>query len=223
MPITASANHTKIGTCPHGMPQGACPICNGISGGNSTTKRDIPRNAGEMTYNECAAIGAMLKAQKIARQRMENAQQQHLQAIIEFQKTLDNIHSKIINLTHILSNKTPAIIHYPLNFVLTHIVARIINIISSTPAFFTNLAQKFVDISDKLVAIFGELKSAIAKNLSKLLEKTKKKLKSLFFIFGIENSDNEEKKIDEVKKALNLKTFIQKFLHKKKEDKNAKD
>ena len=83
MPFGATALHSnssKIGTCPHGLPQGACPICNGMAGGNSTTKRDIPRNVGEMTYNQCAAIGAMLKAQKHARAQAQLAQQNHLQA-----------------------------------------------------------------------------------------------------------------------------------------------
>ena len=65
MSLTAAHTHTtKVGTCPHGLPLGACPICDGMAGGNSTTKRDIPRNVGEMSYNQCAAIGAMLRAQK---------------------------------------------------------------------------------------------------------------------------------------------------------------
>ena len=87
---------TKAGTCPHGMPLGACPICNGMAGGNSTTKRDIPRNAGEMTYNQCAAIGAMLKAQKAARQSAKLAQQNHEQALIDFQKNIAKIQKKTL-------------------------------------------------------------------------------------------------------------------------------
>ena len=88
MPVGASShiNNTKIGSCPHGLPVGACPICSGMAGGNSTTKRDIPRNVGEMTYNECAAIGAMLKAQKAARLRAQNSQQNFIQNLIQFQK-----------------------------------------------------------------------------------------------------------------------------------------
>ena len=36
----------------------------------------------------------------------------------------------------------------------------------------------------------------------------KKKLKSMFFIFGADETDDDEKKIDETKKAFNLKTFL---------------
>ena len=80
-----------------------------------------------------------------------------------------------------------------------------------------NFAQKFVDIADKLAAVYGEFKAAISKALSNLAGSIKKKLKSIFFIFGAEETDDEDKKVDEAKKAFNLKTFIhnlaRKFKH----------
>lgn len=64
MSLTAiQSNNSKIGTCPHGLPQGACPICSGMSGGMKKT--DFSAKPGEMSWNECAAIGAFLKAQKM--------------------------------------------------------------------------------------------------------------------------------------------------------------
>ena len=216
---TAHISHAKIGSCPHGLPAGACPICSGMSGGNSTTKRDIPRNVGEMTYNQCAAIGAMLKAQKASKQRAELAQQNHLQALADFAKTLASAHQKILNLTAQISNTMPAIIAKPVNFVLTQIVARLVNFTANIPTLLSNIGQKFVEISDKLSAIFGEAKSAIQKTVSDFWNKTKKKLKSLFFIFGTNETDNEEYKIDEAKKTYNLKTFIHNLAQKLKERK----
>ena len=38
MSLGATAVHThtaKTGSCPHGLPQGACPICNGMAGGDA--------------------------------------------------------------------------------------------------------------------------------------------------------------------------------------------
>ena len=220
MPVGAPVHihNTKIGTCPHGLPQGACPICSGMAGGNSTSKRDIPRNVGEMTYNQCAAIGAMLKAQKAARQRAQIAQQNHIQALAQFQKGLENIHQKIINLAATISKSVPKIVAAPVNFVLTQVVARIINIINSIPNTISNIIRKFSDISDKLAAVYGELKAAVSKSLSNLLSSAKKKLKSMFFIFGADDSDNDEKKIDEAKKAFHLKTFIHNLAQKLKEN-----
>ena len=216
--VAVHVHNTKIGSCPHGLPMGACPICSGMAGGNSTTKRDIPRNVGEMTYNQCAVIGAMLRAQKNAKQSAQIAQQNHIQALIQFQKTLDNIHQKIIDLAGTISKSTPAIISAPVNFILTQVVARIINIVNSIPNLISNIAQKFADISDKLTAIYGELKASVSKALSNLKDNIKKRLKSLLFVFGTDENNNEEKKIDETKKAFNIKTFIHKLAQKLKNE-----
>lgn len=218
MSVAAANTHsTKIGTCPHGMPLGACPICSGMAGGNSTTKRDIPRNVGEMTYNQCAAIGAMLKAQKAAQQRNKISHQNYIQSLHQFQKVLDNIHQKILTLSLSIQSAMPAIIHTPVNFILTQLV-RTISIIAKIPDAVVGMFQKIVEISDKLAAVFGELKSAISNALSNLLKQTKKKLKSIFFIFGADDTDNEDR-IEEVKKTFSLKTFIHRLTQKLKNDK----
>ncbi len=229
MSFGATALHThsaKVGTCPHGLPLGACPICNGMAGGNSTTKRDTPRNVGEMTYNQCAAIGAMLRAQKHARQQAQIAQQNHLQALANFQKTIAATHQRIMDLASAISKTTPAIIAKPVNFILTNIVAKTLNIIQNIPTaianFAQNITQKLADISDKLTAIYGEFKASVQKKVSEVLSNIKKKLKSLFFISETEETDDEDKKIDEAKKTFELKTFIHK-LYKKLKNEDEKD
>lgn len=207
--------HThKVGTCPHGMPLGACPICNGISGGNSTSRRDTPRNVGEMTYNQCAAIGAMLKAQKHAKAQAQAAQQSHLQALADFNKNLNATHARLVDLAVFISNSMPPVIAKPINFVINNIVLRVVNFVQNLPNFTANIIQKFVDISDKLAAIYGELQTAINEKISKFTGNLRKKLKSLFFIFGSQETDDEDKKIDEAKRTFELKTFIHKLYKK---------
>ena len=206
--VAPHVHNAKIGCCPHGLPAGACPICSGMAGGNSTTKRDTPRNVGEMTYNQCAAIGAMLRAQKAARQRAEANQQTFIQAMVQFNKNLQNVHQRILELASNIQKSMPTIISAPVNFVLTQVVARIVNIVAGIPNVLANVAQKLVDIADKLAAVYGELKAAVSKSLSNLMGNIKKKLKSMFFIFGADETDDNEKKIDETKKAFNLKTFL---------------
>lgn len=218
MPVAAAnIGNTKIGTCPHGMPMGACPICNGMAGGNSTTKRDTPRNVGEMTYNECAAIGALLKAQKAAQKRAQANQQTFIQSALQFQKNMESLHNKILDLAASISKNAPAIVAAPINFILNNVIGKLISALANTPNVMANFAQKFVDIADKLAAVYGEFKAAISKALSNLAGSIKKKLKSIFFIFGAEETDDEDKKVDEAKKAFNLKTFIhnlaRKFKH----------
>ena len=68
----------------------------------------------------------------------------------------------------------------------------------------------------------GELKAAINKKISETFSELKKKVKSLFSIFSPQDADDEEKKIDETKKAFQLKTFIH-DLYNKLTNENKKD
>ena len=226
MSLTAAHTHTtKVGTCPHGLPLGACPICDGMAGGNSTTKRDIPRNVGEMSYNQCAAIGAMLRAQKNARHQAQIAQQNHLQAIADFQKSIANTHQRLMTLAASISETMPAVIAKPVNFVLTNVVGKVLNFVQNIPNIIANISQaitqKFADITDKLTAIYGEFKAAVQK-VSEFLSNVKKKLKSLFFVSETHETEDEEKKIDEAKRTFELKTFIHTLAQKLK-NQNQKD
>ena len=224
---TAVRPHSKkVETCPHGLPLGACTICNGMAGVNSTTKRDTPRNVGEMSYNQCAAIGAMLRAQKHARAQAQQAQQNHLQALANFQKNIANTHQRLVEFATMINNTMPAIIAKPVNFILTQIVGRVLTVIQNLPTTIANftqmVSQKFAEISDKLAAVYGELKAAVEEKVSKFFTETKKKLKSLFFVFGTQETDDEDKKIDEAKRTFELKTFIHK-LYKKLKGEDEKD
>lgn len=220
----------KPGMCPHGMPPGACPVCSGMAGGNSTSKRDIPRNAGEMTYNQCLAVGAMLKAQKAMRESAESAQKSREQALIDFQKNISNTHQKLSETAAFFRQNFPKIIAAPVNFLLVNIAGNILNAVKNAPViiagFVQNVIQKFVDISDKLAAIYGEIEAAAGEKFANFVSGLKKKFKFKFFVFGTSETEDEEKKIEEEKRSFELKTFIHKLYknnkHKTKEG-NEKD
>lgn len=220
----------KPGTCPHGLPLGACPICSGMAGGNSTSKRDIPRNIGEMSYNQCAAIGAMLRAQKNARESAKAAQESHVQSLINFQKNMTSTHQRLSEFAAFLSNKMPKIVSVPVNFILINIIGNSIKFIQNFPTimadFTQNIRQKFTDISDKLAAIYGEMDAAIKENFSKFISNLKKKFKFSFFVFGTRETEDEEHKIEESKRLFELKTYVHKLftnIKRKAEKDNEKD
>lgn len=202
----------KAGTCPHGLPLGACPICNGMGGGGGMRKADFSAKPGEMSWNECAAIGAFLKAQANARaQRQQDAQNYALQ-IQNFQNTMEAAKGRMAELAAFFKGNMPEIIAKPAVFVLNTIIGGTLNIIKNIPTAITNtfqaIVQKLADISDKLTAMLGEMKAAINKKLSETFNEFKKKIKSLFGIFQPLDADNEEKQIDETKKTFELRTFI---------------
>ena len=211
MSLTAiQSNNSKIGTCPHGLPQGACPICNGMGGGMK--KADFSAKPGEMSWNECAAIGAMLKAQKMAKLQREKDAQVFANNVRTFQNALMNASQKLANVSNFFIQNTPAIIAKPINFILNTTLGGIVRTIANIPTTISNaiqtIQQKLADISEKLTAIIGELKASIEKKISESFKTLKKKIKSIFSIFKSLNSDNNDKEIDETKKTFQLKTFI---------------
>ena len=228
MSLTAvKTNSARVGTCPHGLPLGACPICNGMGGGGGMKKADFSAKPGEMSWNECAAIGAFLKAQqqaKLARQQDALNFAQNIQA---FQNSLMNASQRLANIGQLITQNMPAIISKPINFVLNTVLGGIIRTIANLPTAISNtiqtIQQKLADISDKLTAMFGELKASINKKISEIFTNTKKKLKSIFSIFKPLNADDEDKQIDETKKAFELKTFIHELYNKLTNSKNNKD
>lgn len=205
-------NNARVGTCPHGLPLGACPICNGMSGGGGAKKADFSAKPGEMSWNQCAAIGAFLKAQKMAQQAREQDAVTFAQKAQAFQNALMNTSQKIANIAQFFTQNTPAIIAKPVNFVLNTVLGGIVRVLANIPMAISNalqaVQQKLVDISDKLTAMMGELKAAIDKKISDAFKDLKKKVKSLFSIFKPLNSDNDDKQVDESKKAFELRTFI---------------
>ena len=206
------ANSARLGTCPHGLPPGACPICNGMGGGGGMRKADFSAKPGEMSWNECAAIGAFLKAQQQAKEARAQDAQNFAQQAVAFQNSMAAAHQRMSELAQFFTKNTPAIIAKPANFVINTLIMGTVNLLKSIPAaignFAQNIGQKLADISDKLAAVYGEVKAAISKKISETFNDFKKKVKSLFAIFQPLDADNDDKKIDEAKKAFELKTFI---------------
>lgn len=204
-------NSARVGTCPHGLPLGACPICSGMGGGGMK-KADFSAKPGEMSWNECAAIGAFLKAQQNAKLQKQQDAQTFAQNVQAFQNALMNSSQKLANIAQFFTNNTPVIIAKPVNFVLNTVLGGIIRTIANIPTAISNtiqtIQQKLADISDKLTAMMGELKASIEKKISEAFKDLKKKVKSLFSIFQPLDADNNDKQIDETKKAFELRTFI---------------
>lgn len=206
MSVATISKNSSRATCPHGLPLGACPICNGMAGGSK--KADFSAKPGEMSWNECAAIGAMLKAQKNARIQREQDFQNHVQNVKIFENSLMNASQKLSNIANFFTQNTPKIISAPVNFILNAVLVTALKNIANIPNIIQNFKQKLADISDKLTAMMGELKASIEKKISEFFKDFKKKIKSLFKIFQPFDAENEEKQIEETKKAFKLKTFI---------------
>ena len=138
---TLNANTVKAGTCPHGLPLGACPICNGMGGGGGMRKADFSAKPGEMSWNECAAIGAFLKAQANAKARRQQDLQNYALHMQNFQTSMANARARVAELAQFFTQNTPAIIAKPVNFVLYTVLGGTLNIIKNLPAAITPSAR----------------------------------------------------------------------------------
>lgn len=225
----SSVTAVRSGLCPHGLPPGACPICSGIGGSsNKVQTADFSAKPGEMSWNECAAIGAFLKSLKNARLAREADYQSHLLNIAMFEKNMVKASQNLANFIQTLSGNA---LTKPVAVVLQNVAMPILQHIKNVPVnimnTITTISQKLADISDKLTAIYGELKAAINKKVSDFFNKVKKKLVSIFMIFTPNNDADEnelmvelEKKLEKLKQMLNKIT--RKLPEKKKKNANNK-
>lgn len=211
-------NSIKAGTCPHGCAQGACPICSGMGGGGMRPG-ERAQKPGEMSYHECAMIGAMMKARALQAKAHEANLKHHAENIAAFEKNMESLCAKMADFASAISKTA---LMKPIAFAVNNLILPILNLVKNLPQIIQNISQKLsqikADIQDKLNAIFGEAKAFFDKKISELVSSLKSNFPTIFKIFKRNNTKDDDTKIDEDKKIFRLKTFINKILGKKKDD-----
>lgn len=225
MNIAAPAiQKAKVGTCPHGLPLGACPICNGMGGGGgggSIKKKP------EMSWSECyVAWQQMLKSKNNPNQIKNETLQTQMISQYKMQLSISNTAAKLANLAERLTTfaQKPQInaslgdkiLNFGAKLVLP-VVDGLKNIATALDKGINIIKEKMANISDKLNAMFGELKASVEKKISDKLKDFKKKIKTLFGITDTEKTeelDDEEKELEESKRLFELKTTLNKIKEK---------
>ena len=210
----------KAGTCPHGLPQGACPICSkqqaAAMGSGTVMKHSKP--SGEWSYQKCYIVGRQIQA---AMQRREDAQtflQKQTQFFQQLNKNIQNVYDK---LNAFVQNIKSPIIQNTLQTVMNNILNPAFNSINKLINKISEFNQKAYNIihqaAEQLANVLGEVKNFIQR---KIVEDFKKKAKK-FMLFCLSVIDDENYQNDEtlaVFKSIELKKFVTKIL--KKRDKN---
>ena len=197
MSLAVSAVQTtgvRSGLCPHGLPVGACPICSGGMGSNKVATADF----------------SALRNARLAR---ESDYQNRIIAMAQFQ---NNMAKMAQNLQTFIQNMSQSALTRPLAMIAQNVLLPVVKFMKDLPVNFlqatANVAQKLADITDKLTAIYGELKASMDKKFSDFAKKVKKKILSIFEIFKAENESSDDERIEDYEKQLNkLKTLLEKI------------
>ena len=209
-------NQIKPGCCPHGLPAGACPVCS-QSGGGTLRQSDRNRKIGEMTYHECAMIGNMMKARALAQKRHETSIEKQALNSQQFETVITRAAENLNRFIKILSAN---FLFKPVAVVIKITLLPALNVILQIPKIIQNLNNLKFEITDKLNAVFGEMKAFLSKKAEKVMEKLKSTFFVIFKVLKKHNSDDDDTKIDDDKRIFNLKNMIQRLKEKfKKKDK----
>ena len=226
MTAVSSINVTQKNTCPHGLPLGACPICNGMGGGGGRVNdKYTARRPGELTYAQCAAIGARMRMERELKEaNLKNLKAEFQLANLKLQtnKFIEKLQN---NLAQIQSSLPPTLAKAFGN-VINNIISPMLNMIKNIPNFINNIANfitefrgQIISTMEKLTAIVGEVKNFISAKIKEEFKKIKKKILSLFGFYIIESGEDEEilREI-EIREAKKIKNLLLRLFGEEKED-----
>ena len=221
-------SNNKAGLCPHGLPPSACPICNGgmSSGGMKQQTTTRPINT-EWSYMKCYAAGLAMRAQENRIQTAKEMFEKQLNYAQNLRTAINNLADKIRENLQNIQNSLPTLLQKPMTIITNFVINPILNLISQIPKVIEKFVQleqnihKFIqNAGEKIVALFGDIKNFIQRNIT---EKIKEKAKK-FLLFFISNTEDENYKNDEtlnIFKSREIKKYLVKFFsfNKKQEDK----
>lgn len=208
-------------TCPHGLPAGACPICNGSGGARSK------RNSGEWSYAKCAAVGLEMRAAKARIEARKELLEKQFNTALKMQKAIMNFVDRAQNMLSIIHSKLPPEIQTVFNKLVNGIINPVLNLISKIPQaleklneFINDIKLKILAVAEKLNAILGEIKNFIEKNITDRFKKLTKKLIRFFILESKEENyqNDEEIEIFKSRELRKLNHAILRLSRKGKED-----
>ncbi len=204
----SQVNNNRANTCPHGLPLGACPICNGMGGGGSTKRADEPRRPGEMTYQECYAQWKQMQRAEAREKAMQEAMLKNAELADKMQKQLANLTNNISNMLDKIQNVLPKPVAKVFGAISNNILKPILNIVKNFPQLIrdlpnliTNIRNEIARAAEKLSALIGEVQNFIEKKISDITKSLKKQFRKFLSLFGLEEEYEEDEKIEEEMKV----------------------
>ncbi len=234
-PVTTN----NVKTCPHGLPFGACPVCNGMGGGGGSVKKADPPKKNEMSYAQCYAIWMRMKAADRRKLETENNIRREAENIQKTKEALSKMADKLINVLNKIENILPKPVAALFNATVNNILKPLMNIIQKFPdfiknavEFMKNIQREVYVVAEKLASVFGEIKNFIQKQVSDNFKKFTKKVYKILNLFGLKEGEEEledDEKINaeiaafKAKDVVSIKEFLISLTRTAKKEKDGKD
>jgi len=217
----------NIQTCPHGLSPGACPVCSGMGGSVSSTKKADPAPKNEMSYAECYAIWMRMKAADARKEQALIDAKNRAEFLQNTKQFFQNTYNLLSNVLNKIENILPSPLNTVFSLAVNNILKPLVNLIKNIPEFisdinkFVNNIQKEIQrivyiASEKLSSLFGEIKNFINKKISNSFKKFTKKVYKILNLFGLKDEDdfeedekaNAEIKAFKTKDVVSIKEFL---------------
>lgn len=196
-PIGAST--PRIGTCPHGLPPGACPICSGSGGGGGVRQNNRTSKPGEMTWSQCFAMGILMKQAQARVEAKINSPLYNAMLAEQMQRNINSYIKNVQQTVNMLQNLLPAPLANTLQALNKSVITPLLNTLAKIPQLMqsiqnglANIRNTIMQAAEKLASFFGELKNFVKKKVSDFLKQTTKKLFKLFSLETVSEDEDEE-------------------------------
>lgn len=200
MPKNISAiNTNRLNTCPHGLPQGACPICNGTGSTASAKQTNNIKKPGEMTWSECFAMGQLMKLRRERAEARSNSPLYNasMQANLEnnVKQYVNNVQQLVSSMQKLLPQplaKVFGLLNQVLITPFLALVSKLPGVVQNVQKFFSNVQSFLASVAEKLTTVLGELKNFAEKKASDIFNGFRKKVRKWFFGLEDEKEEYEE-------------------------------
>ncbi len=186
---------TSTSLCPHGLPAAACPECSGGAGGNKKLHSKPVQKSKAWSYAKCYSVWQSMKAAQALKDAEAQRALRQLETAKTIQAKLNNIIAKFQNVAQSVAQMLPQNVRAVFMNVFNSVMTPLMNLISKIPQTLQNIQNFLNDVklqilatSEKLTAIFGEIKNFVER---KIADKYKKLTRSLLklFVFNLEDEN----------------------------------
>ena len=190
-----AVSSTSSSLCPHGLPPGACPACSGGAGGNKKMHSNPVKKSNQWSYARCYSVWQQMKATQAMKDAEAQRALNQLESAKALQTKLQNIITKFQNLAQSVSQMLPQNVRTVFMNVFNSVMTPLMNLIAKMPQtvqniqnFLNDVKLQILSVSEKLTAIFGEIKNFVERRITQKFKKLTKSLLNLF-VFNLEDEN----------------------------------